>query len=169
MKIQFHKPNKKLFVISMSVMIVGFIGLGYGMYHIQPSQAEVVTQTPNFTVKIPKGKTIEQLGGWQKLTPPKGGEPAWIFIDTLSGVTINVSQQQLPGTIKADTENRMADLARSYNANTTLKVGDTTVYIGTSAKGPQSLIFTKDDVLFLIKSWATIENDAWIRYVSSLE
>ena len=169
MKTLFHKPNKRLFTLSLVAILIGVTGLTYGIYQSQSSQADVAQRIPNFTPSLPKGKTIEQLGGWQKLTPPKGGEPTWVFVDTVSGVTINVSQQRLPGNIKADTANRMADLAHGYNANTTLNVNGITVYIGTSSKGPQSVIFTKNDVLFLIKSWSTIESDAWISYIASLQ
>lgn len=166
--VHLRKPNKRMLTIAIVMIVLGVSGFGFGIYKAHSSQADVANGTPNFTALLPAGETIERLGGWQKLTPPNG-EPAWVFVDTLSGTDINVSQQRLPGNIKVDLNDRMADLARGYNANIKLDANGTTVYIGTSAKGPQSVIFTKNDVLVLIKSWATIENDAWIEYISALK
>lgn len=151
------------------MIAVGLSGVGFGIYQATSSQAEIGNNTPNFKPLLPKDKTIQQLGGWQKKTPPNGGDPYFGFTDDLDGVTINVSQQRLPAKFRINTSQNLIELARSYNANTKLDVDGTAVYIGTNAKGPQSVIFVEDDVLFLIKSWATIDNGAWVAYIQSLE
>ena len=146
------------------MIFVGLGGIGFGIYQAHSSKADIVTDAPNFAPLLPEEQTIEKLGGWQKLTSPNG-DSFYVFVDTVGGVTVNVSQQLLPGKFKGDVTNKMTDLARNYNATKQLKVDDTKVYIGTSAKGPQSVLFTKDGVLVLIKSWATIEDSDWASYI----
>lgn len=164
----FRKPNKRLLSIAIAMITLGFAGLGLGVYQATSSQAEVSSGKPNFTALLPKGKTIEQLGGWQKLTAPNG-DAFYVYVDNASGVSINVSQQKLPGKFKNNLTNEMLDMVRAYNADVKLDVDGTTVFVGTSAKGPQSVLFAKNDVLVLIKSWATIDNSDWVAYIKTLE
>ncbi|MGV9001387.1 MAG: hypothetical protein ACOH18_00300 [Candidatus Saccharimonadaceae bacterium] len=159
--------NKRLFITAVMMIVSGFVLLGIGIYHAQPSGADATSNLPNFDAILPAGKTIEDFGGWQKLTPPNS-EAFYVFVDTINGVTINVSQQLLPGKFKGDVTNKMLDLARAYKANVKLDADGTRMYIGTSAKGPQSVLFTKNGVLVLIKSWSTISDAQWIAYVKSL-
>ncbi len=166
--IRFKKPNKRLLTIAIVMLTLGFAGMGIGVYQATSSQAEGVHSTPNFAALVPKGKTIDQLGGWQKLTTPNG-DAFYVFVDSTNAVTVNVSQQKLPGKFKNNLSNEMQDMARAYNATVKLDVDGTTVYIGTSAKGPQSVLFAKKDALVLIKSWATIKNSDWVTYIRSLE
>lgn len=166
--VRFKKPNKRLLTAAIIMVVLGISGVGFGIYQAHSSQADIGNATPNFTPLIPKGKTIEQLGGWQKLTPPSG-DAFYVFVDSIGGVSVNVSQQRLPGKFKGDITNKMTDLARAYNANVKLDIDGTKVYIGTSAKGPQSVLFIKNDVLVLIKSWATISDADWTAYIKSLE
>jgi hypothetical protein len=79
-----------------------------------------------------------------------------------------VSEQPLPDAFTRDTAGSIADLAKQYNATVKLKAGDAAVYVGTSAKGPQSTILAKHSLLILIKSKSQIDNSSWTNYVSSL-
>lgn len=63
----------------------------------------------------------------------------------------------------------MAALADDYLTKEKLTVGDITVYIGTSARGPQSVIFHKNNLLILIKSNGPLSGDQWTEYIASLE
>ena len=166
--ITFRKPNKRLMTIAIIMLVLGLAGLSFGAFRAHSSQADTTSNLPNFTPVLPNGKTIDQLGGWQKLTPPSG-DSFYVFEDNVNGVAVNVSQQVLPGKFKNDLNNEMTDLARAYNANVKLDANGTTVYVGTSAKGPQSVILTKNGLLILIKSWATIENGDWVAYINSLQ
>lgn len=125
------------------------------------------SDTPGYRTVLPDGKTIDELGGWKRVSPPEK-EPVFAYTDQINDVSIGVSQQPLPQSFKSDTASRVADLAKKYNATTEVIIGDTTVYIGTSVKGPQSVIFAKKDLLILIKSQKKIENAAWKEYVLSL-
>lgn len=165
--IQFQKPNKRYMTIALVMIVVGFVGIGLGIYRSHSLRADETTGQPNFSTLLPGGKTIDQLGGWQKLEAPNG-DAFYVYIDTVSGVTVNVTEQKLPGKFKNDLSNELTNMARNYNANVKLDADGTTVYVGTSAKGPQSVIFAKDNVLVLIKSWATISDADWITYIKTL-
>lgn len=124
--------------------------------------------TPDFTALVPKNISIDEVGGWQKLTPPSG-DTVYVYVDTVDGALLNVSQQRLPESFKANTANAVKEMAKAYNASTTLDASGTTVYIGTSADGPQSVIFSKSELLVLIKSDKKIQDSAWISYITSLQ
>lgn len=124
--------------------------------------------TPSFEAVLPHGRSIDELGGWKKLAPPSGAA-VYIYKDTIDGVAINVSQQHLPDSFKKDTESKIADLAKRYNASTALVTDDVSAFIGTSAKGPQSVIFSKGEALVLIKSESVISNQLWTQYLETLE
>lgn len=166
--IKFKKPNKRLFTIAVVMLVIGFSGVGLGIYQAHSSQADVGSNKPNFTPLLPAGNTIEQLGGWQKLTTPNN-DVFYVYVDDIAGVSVNVSQQQLPGKFKGDLTNKMTEMARAYNATVKLDVNGTTVYVGTSAKGPQSVLFAKNEALVLMKSWATIDQADWIAYIKKME
>lgn len=162
-----HLKNKRLFITSVVMLAFGFSFLGVGVYLAHPSRADEVSNLPNFEPVLPTGKTIKDFGGWQKLTSPNG-DAFYVFVDTINGVNVNVSQQILPGKFKGDENNKMIELARAYKANIKLDADGTRVYIGTSAKGPQSVLFTKKGVLVLMKSWSTIPDAEWVAYIKSL-
>lgn len=126
------------------------------------------TINPPYETLLPDGKTVNQLGGWHKLESPKG-DVAYTFTDSVNGVAVSVSQQPLPQTFKTDTNTKVAALAKSDNATDSLDINGTTAYIGTSAKGPQSVYYTKNNLLILIKSEATLPDTTWKKYISSLQ
>lgn len=159
--------RKKLFITAIVMILAGIVFLGIGIYQAHSSRADETSNLPNFDPLLPRGKTIENLGGWQKLTSPNG-DAFYVFVDTVNGVSVNVSQQLLPGKFKGDVNNKMTEMARAYNANTKLDADGVRVYLGSSAKGPQSVLFTKNGVLILMKSWATIPDADWIAYIKSL-
>lgn len=132
-------------------------------------RAETLTKgTPDFPTKLPAGKTIEQFGGWTRVSP-SDRNPVFAYVDTIDGVPVNVSQQPLPADFRGDTAEQIAILAKGYNATEKLTAGDTTIYLGTSAKGPQSAILAKDNLLILMKSATKLDNASWTTYVDSLK
>ena len=68
-----------------------------------------------------------------------------------------------------NTSEQIAQLAKSFSAEDKVTAGDTEIYIGTSIKGPQSVIFTKNKLLILIKSTSKIPNEKWANYVLNLK
>lgn len=129
---------------------------------------DLVRGTPDYPTVVPDGKNIEDLGGWTRVSPPDR-DPVFAYTDKIDEVPINVSQQPLPEDFKSDTAEHIEQLARGFKATEKITVGSTDVHIGTSAQGPQSVIFSQNDILILIKSTAPIDKNKWTQYVSSLQ
>jgi hypothetical protein len=131
------------------------------------TQVSTSSVAPDFPALLPENTSIDSLGGWQQLTPPSG-DNFYVYSDTIENVPIKVSQQPLPDSIKGNVTTGVSTIAKGYNASSTLEANETTVYYGSSAQGPQSVIFTKNNLLVLISSEAKIQDSAWISYVTSL-
>ncbi|HTH72631.1 MAG TPA: hypothetical protein VL737_04695 [Candidatus Pristimantibacillus sp.] len=126
------------------------------------------TEKPDYGTVLPSGKTIEELGGWGRVSPPDK-DPVFAYADEINGVRVTVSEQPLPAGFKDDVDGSIADLAKQFSASDVVTAGKTTFYIGTSIKGPQSVILTKNGLLILIKSDLKIEHQQWADYIGSLE
>ncbi len=124
-------------------------------------------QNPDFQTVLPNGKSVGQFGGWQRVSPV-GKDPVFAYADSVNGVAVSVSEQPLPAALRADPSDQVASLAEKFNATDQIAAGDTTVHVGTSAKGPQSAVLTKNDLLILIKSASKIADTSWANYVESL-
>jgi hypothetical protein len=128
-------------------------------------------ETPKFDTVLPAGKSIADYGGWTRISPD-GRVPVYAYADKLNNVPIRVSQQELPENLSGNDEEAakgVQELAEGFKANQKLTVGSTTVFIGNSAKGPQSVIFAKNELLILITSDQKIDNDHWTAYINSLQ
>lgn len=123
---------------------------------------------PAYQTALPKGKTIDDLGGWKRVSPAKE-EPVFAYMDKIDDVTISVSQQPLPQSFKNNTDSEVAELAKKFNATNKIDAGGTTAYIGTSSKGPQSVIFTHDNLLILMKSIGHVTDTSWANYIETLK
>jgi len=142
--------------------------LGAVIFIRTAAEGSSLTGTPSYTTMLPKGKSVESLGGWKRVSPP-GKDPVFAFSDSIDSVPISVSEQPLPQSFKNDTSGQVAELAQKFSATDKLDAGSMTVYIGTSSKGPQSVIFAKNNLLVLIKSEKKIEDASWTTYVQSLQ
>lgn len=163
------KKTIKIAAISLFALILSGLVVAFIVASVQDSNSSKTSSVqPDFEALLPQGKTIEDLGGWQKLTPPNSA-PYYVFADSIESVGISVSQQTLPETFKTDTAQSIRELAKGYSATEELTANEVKAYLGTSAKGPQSVIFTKNGLLVLIKSQANIKNDAWVAYIKTLE
>lgn len=132
------------------------------------SQAEdtgqVVQGNPSFQALAPAGKDVS----WTHLTPPNSAD-FYAFTDRVEGVSIRVTEQTLPDNFIDNPTASLAQLAHDYNANRNLSVNGITVYIGTSTKAQQSLLFTTDSLLVLITSDSTLNDKQWTDYITSLQ
>lgn len=158
--------NKKRAAIlggtAAACIVAGFVA------YAATNQPRPEVTSPSYDTVLPKDKSISALGGWKRVSPPDK-EPAFAYADTINGVAVSVSQQPLPKGFSSNTESQVADLASKFNATDKVEAGNTKAYVGTSAKGPQSVIFAKGSVLVLIKSQKKISNDAWAQYIAALE
>ncbi len=161
------KPTRKRKRIIAIVVILLFI-IAMTIYFIQSNIASNQATSPQYATLLPQETSIASLGGWKRVSPPEK-DPVFAYTDQVEETAISVSQQPLPGSFKSDIDGNVAQLAKSYSATDSITVNSTKVYIGTSVKGPQSLIFAKNGVLVLIKSEKKIENTAWTQYIASLQ
>ena len=159
------RPTNTTLLVSLGALVLT-IGCVAMVIHSRADNSS--KESPSFATVLPQGASIESLGGWRKASPP-GSDPAFAYTDTVDSVAVSVSQQKLPRDFSQNPAAHVAELAKSYNATTQFIVDDTPIYIGTSAKGPQSVIFTKRGLLILIKSQQKISDVAWKRYITSLE
>lgn len=100
---------------------------------------------------------------------PPDGTPVFAYTDEIDGVRISVSQQPLPEKFFESTDSQLDELAKSFNTTNEIAANGVKVYMGTSSKGPQSVIFIKNGLLILIKSQSKIDDASWARYAESLK
>lgn len=151
-------------IIGLSLIVIGLLVAAIA-FHAKGNENNTVT--PSISTLLPAGKSIQKLGGWN-LVSPSGNDPVYAYVDSINGTAITVSQQALPQSFHDDTDTKIAELAKAYNASNKITAGSTTVYIGTNAEGPQSVIFTKNQLLIMIKSKGTIKESDWTTYIQSL-
>ena len=161
------KNKKLLFSVAILLVIVTIVGVSL-LSQQRKNRSADMAQSPQYATILPSGKTIQQLGGWSRVSP-QNSTPVYSYADTLESIVISVSQQPLPETFKSEPELQTSKLAESYSATTKFDASGTTIYLGTSASGPQSVIFTKNRLLVLIKSQNKISENAWKSYVQALK
>lgn len=132
------------------------------------SSTQLTKENPSFTTILPKGTSASDYGGWTRVSPPDRNA-VYAYAGKIGDVSIIVSEQPIPDSFKSDPTGSVQTLADSYSADRTFDAGGTTVYIGKSAKGPQSLILIKHDLLILIKSTSTVTDEDWVTYIKSLQ
>lgn len=161
------------FVIAGVVILVLIVGIAlWKNISNSPVKTNLTTDSkcpasPQFTSILPQGKSIKSLGGWKPLCPPDSA-PTYVYSDVVDDVSVSVSEQPLPASLRDNPAEQVTDLAKKSNYSNTITAGDTTVYVGTSAQGPQSAMLTKKGLLVLIKSTTKISDAAWSNYVQSL-
>lgn len=166
--------TKQGVVISIVVMVViGSLSVG-AMIHQrnqvnqQANTASGIVENLEYQTILPEGKSISQLGGWKRVSPADKIS-VFAYVDSLAGVVISISEQPLPDTAKGTANDLVADIAKKFNATTKLDASGTVAYLGTSAKGPQSIIFSRNGLLILIKSQKQIDSEVWVGYIKSLQ
>jgi len=166
--------KKAVSIVSIAVVvIVGSLVVGSSIRQHNLAN-KTASNDPNKIVEnleyqtvLPSGESISALGGWKRVSPPGSG-PVYAYIDAIDGIAISVSQQPLPKSFEGHSDSQVAELAKKFNATTKIDASGTTVYLGTSAKGPQSVILTKNGLLILIKSQGKIEDSSWATYATAL-
>lgn len=125
------------------------------------------TSAPTYDIVLPYERTVEDLGGWRRVSPIEK-EPVFAYEDAIGDVAISVSQQPIPESFSSNIAGSVRELAERGSYANVIEAGDTQVYIGRSARGPQSAVFAKNNVLIFIKSQKTISNAEWARYIEQL-
>lgn len=176
-KKQPRRPLPKKTIAFTTILALSVGGFFTGRQYLTDNQLSISTSgigqsenagfEPDFTALLPSGKSIASLGGWQRVSPPEN-EPVYVYTDKINGVPINVSQQSLPESFKTNVDQQVAEQAKQFGATTVIDDEGLKFYIGTSAKGPQSVVTAKNGVLILIMSQSKVENAAWTDYVKAL-
>lgn len=122
-------------------------------------------QGADFAYSLPKGDT-KGIDGEVRYDAER---KVVNFRDSIGGVEITISQQPLPEGLKEDTENKVKKLAADFSATKELTTANPTAYLGTSVKGPQTVIFSKKDLLVFIQSAKTIDDHDWAEYITNLQ
>jgi len=173
------KENKKTAVIVAasfvgvmliaSLMFKSFLSPGSGGLVQGEADAETITLNaePEFALLYPDNRTREELS--IALVSPPGAAPVFTYVDLLDEINIQVSQQRIPDDLKSNQEAKLKELAEGFTANTPINGDDYRAFLGTSDKGPQSVIAIKGELLILIKSSREIKTDFWRAYLSSLQ
>lgn len=171
--------GKKRLAVGVAVLaILGFSIVGSTFYSNREDSSNrpgkngvlagaAASKVPEYDTVLPLDKTIEELGGWARVSPVDK-EPVFAYIDTIGDARITVSQQPLPKDFQKDIAASVKALAQQFGANEKLQVRENTAYVGTSIKGPQSVILSTHGLLILIKSDTKVTNERWERYIDSL-
>lgn len=162
-KKRFAVTRGKLLITGISLLLVCIVWVAT----LPEDEKEPEVNGPNYTTILPEGESVVTLGGWKRISPPEN-DAVYAYSDEIDNVVITVSQQPLPAKFGRNIDAQVKKLAQGYNATDKIMADDTDVYIGTSSKGPQSVILAKEDLLILIKSQNKVSNDNWKKYVESL-
>ena len=123
----------------------------------------------NFKILIPKGKTLEDLGGVINVSPDKAS-PAYTYIDKIGQNEIRVTQQEVDADFINNKESKLYKIAVDFQATNTIQINDFKIYYGYNENAHvQSLITLKEDKLILIASSVKLDDSDWIAYVISLQ
>jgi len=162
--------SKKVIVIASIAVVAVAVPVTAGIVISRQNDianiAEEKGEQPQFSTILPNGKSIDDLGGWSRISPTTS-DPVFAYNDKIEGVTINVSEQPLPKNFEGNADAQVAELTKggAYNE---LTAGSTKAYIGTSSQGPQTVVFSKNNLLILMKSKQKIDNKDWSKYIESL-
>jgi hypothetical protein len=158
--------SKKAIAITIAILIGGSL-LIWLLLRQHEVNVNSRAKMPEYQTVLPGTKPISELGGWRRISPPQK-DPVFAYADTIGDIPISISQQPLPASFQSDVGGQVAEMAKKFNATTKIDASGTKVYIGTSVKGPQSAILTKNGLLILIKSQSKVDDAAWAEYVKSL-
>ena len=172
--IELSKKHRKFVIVIACVLAIGLVTLiVYRLSVNKTNDNQKLTsidtsiKDTNFPTVLPAGKTVDDFGGWKRVSPA-GSELVVAYADKIDTVAIRVSQQPLPDKFLADTQKGIANLAQDFGATEKITISGNQIYIGTSSNGPQSVIFTKKNLLVLIKSDSKVSDDSWAKYINSL-
>ncbi len=122
-------------------------------------------QEPEFDAILPDGKKEETESGKIGYDPAKRVAS---FTDTIGNVPITISQQPLPANFKDNPDEELKKLAENFSANEVIMESNPKAYLGTSVKGPQTVVFHKKGVLVFIQSASQVEKTDWAAYITKL-
>lgn len=171
-----QKFSRKSLLIGSLALILIVAGIVVGNKYLlndnKPSKSGVLatdgasefTNDPKFEIVKPKGRDIAR----EKIVyDPKRNFAK--YEDDINGTPVTVSQQPLPETFKADPASGAAKVAKDFGATEELLFEQQKMYYGIDEKGPQTLIFTKNNLLVFIATSKEVEKQSLQVYAGNLD
>lgn len=124
------------------------------------------TATPTFNTILPNDNISQTTSGKIAFNTQRGVAS---YTDAINDVAITVSQQALPERFQKDPLGQLGKFAEDINAKDKMELDGATAYSGLSAKGPQTTVLIKNDLLVFITAEKKLDNDALRDYINSLK
>lgn len=164
--------NKKIY---MPLVALFFIGISVVVYNVKNHKTTLkkdpsgvlanISQKPTFKTVLPNNSKETEPSKLKYDAIKKVAQ----FTDKISLIDVTVSEQELPETFKSSPDDKVAELAKNINANEVINEANPKAYLGTSLKGPQTVLFHKKGLLIFISSTAAIEKSEWASYITKLQ
>lgn len=175
---QFAKRSRKQRLLAGSVVAIVVVAL-IGFMLFAPSskngksngQTEVLADKTSavkidFKPLLPNGSADQ--APTSKTALDGQGRPIFTFTDKIGATDLTITEQPLPESLKPDTDTKLEKMAKDLYLTEVISTANPKAYMGTSIKGPQTVIFAKDGLLVFIQSQAKIDKDQWADYVTRL-
>lgn len=123
------------------------------------------SKSADYKALLPGGDEANTSSGKAAYEPEK---QVTSFSDKIGENSIVVSEQPLPPDFKDNPDGRVEIFAKNNNFNELLQIESGRAHLGTSIKGPQSVVFQRDGVMVFLRSEKKIMNTDWVRYINNL-
>lgn len=178
----FNKVDKKYYFAGMTALVLVIGGIAIvnsaknkdlavvaGVNSEQGVSYNLPKEKPSFRLYYPRGAE-DQYKDLVRRVSPEDKPPVYVYVDNIGGIRILVSQQELPSSFKDDLRSQLKDMATQFQATSVILVDGQSIYHGISEKdGVQSIIFAKDDHLFLVKADAKLSDTQVSDYFLNLQ
>jgi hypothetical protein len=168
------RAHRKKAILGLAGLLIGSILIFAFMLQMQtrstPQTTEVLNSnqsaSPAFPTVAPGGDISRTQSGKLGYDPDK---KVASYTDAIAGTPVTISQQALPERFQPDPTGELAKFAEEINAKEKHEVGDVIAYSGLSAKGPQTTILIKNQLLVFIAADKELPDDALKSYIASLK
>lgn len=134
----------------------------------QSGGSSLPKEAPEFALLMPQGRKFDEVDVLR--VSPAGNEPVYVFLDTLEGVPIKVSEQKVPKTFDYNRPVELERVAKDFQATNIIQIDGDKIYHGLNEKTDvQSLVFIKSELLVTISSSKRLPDDTWTGYILSLK
>ena len=155
-------------VVALSIIFVSSISLIIlsSNHATKSSRTTGQDKKPSFSPLVPAGESqLSDLRG----SAYDSTHNSYTYDDLYLGVPIRVSEQPLPNG-NPNTSITVARVAASLHATSTINTDSGLAYMTTSGTyGKQTIVFSKNNLLFFIQSSDIIEQAAWSSYIDNLQ
>lgn len=124
------------------------------------------SKSPDYKPLLPSGTAANTVSGNFSYDSEK---KVTSFSDKIGEEEVTISQQPLPQDFKDNPDGRVEIFAKNANFNELIQTKSGRAHIGTSIKGPQSVVFHREGLLVFLRSEKKILNTDWVRYIDSLQ